>query len=123
MPNSVNLDISTRLDITCRKGDTFSLDVTVKDAAGVAVDVSASAFTFKMEVRASDTDVATIIASSDFSPVGDAQGSLVITATAGVMAAIASGMYVYDVQATAVSGSTVQTWFQGLFIVNEDVTV
>lgn len=122
MPNSVNLDISTRLDITCRKGDTFSLDVTVKDAAGVAVDVSTSAYTFNMEVRASDTDAATVIASSDFGYTGDANGSLVITATAAVMAAIASGMYVYDIQATS-AVPTVQTWFHGLFIVNEDITV
>ena len=34
MSNSVNLDVSEVLDITCRQGDTFELTVTLKDSAG-----------------------------------------------------------------------------------------
>jgi hypothetical protein len=34
MANKINLDTSIRLDITCRKGDTFSVDLTVEDDSG-----------------------------------------------------------------------------------------
>lgn len=46
---SVNLDIAQRLDITCRKGDTFSLTLNITDSAGTAINLSA--YTFEMEVR------------------------------------------------------------------------
>jgi hypothetical protein len=35
MASKVNLDISERLDITCRRGDTFELTLTLKDSTGV----------------------------------------------------------------------------------------
>ena len=40
MASKVNLDISERLDITCRRGDTFSLTLTLKDSSGTAKTAS-----------------------------------------------------------------------------------
>lgn len=117
MPNSVNLDISTRLDITCRKGDTFLLSITVKDSAGALKDISG--YTFLMQVRPSDTDTATPILA--IVPTGTSGGVLTATTTATLMAGVASGMYVYDLQATI--GGSVHTWFHGLFVVNEDIAI
>ena len=34
MAKKVNLDVSERLDIICRQGDTFSITLTLKDSAG-----------------------------------------------------------------------------------------
>ena len=50
MALKANLDIAQRLDITCRKGDTFELIITIKDANGTALDLSTYA-DFEMDVR------------------------------------------------------------------------
>ena len=46
MATQINLDTSTRVDITCRKGDTFSLEFTFTDSAGVAINLTG--YTWKM---------------------------------------------------------------------------
>lgn len=48
----VNLDTSQRVDITCRKGDTFELSLTLKDDRDTSIFFQNDSF--KMEVRASD---------------------------------------------------------------------
>jgi len=119
MPNKINLDISTRTDIVCRKGDTFSLDMDINDSSGVALDLTS--YVFKMEVRETDDADTTILASTDFSFTADANGNLVATVPAATMASIDSGVYVYDLQATV--AGVVRTWLHGIFTVKEDVTV
>jgi len=57
MANKVNLDVSERLDIICRQGDTFSLTLTLKDSAGDALPLSTDNYRFAMQVR-SDQDSA-----------------------------------------------------------------
>tara|TARA_R110000772_G_scaffold156728_2_gene267939 strand:+ start:181 stop:561 length:381 start_codon:yes stop_codon:yes gene_type:complete len=126
MATSVNLDISKRVDIVCRKGNTFNLELLIKDALGVVIDVSTpTVYTFKMEVRETDTSAATIIDTSaaGFTITGTNLGVVEITTTAAIMAAINAGLFVYDFQATKASDSSVQTWLYGTFRVNEDVTV
>ena len=54
MAKTINLDTSQRVDITCRKGDTFDLSLTLKDNASTPASVVADADTFKMEVRTTD---------------------------------------------------------------------
>tara|TARA_R110000796_G_scaffold101954_1_gene210756 strand:- start:1167 stop:1547 length:381 start_codon:yes stop_codon:yes gene_type:complete len=126
MATSVNLDISKRVDIVCRKGNTFNLELLIKDALGVVIDVSTpTVYTFKMEVRETDTSAATIIDTSaaGFTITGTNLGVVEITTTAAIMAAVNAGLFVYDLQATKASDSSVQTWLYGTFRVNEDVTV
>lgn len=129
MSLSINLDIAKRLDITCRRGDTFNLEFVISDADGVPLDIDSPAnYTFKMEVRETDTSTAALIitnntGSNGFTVLGDTSGNLIVNASAEVMSAVPSGIFVYDLQATKVSDSAVQTWFFGIFKINEDVTV
>ena len=122
MALKANLDIAQRLDITCRKGDTFELIITIKDANGTALDLSTYA-DFEMDVRPTDEDTGTPIltfTNSDFTAT--AQGILTATKSYTDMAAVESGTFVYDLQAT--DGSSVRTtWFYGLFTIIDDVTI
>jgi hypothetical protein len=123
MAVSINLDISKRVDITCRKGDSFSLEMMISDADGVGIDLSL--YTFKMEVRETDTSSVALLSSTNddfqfYNNANGADGALEITATASAME-VESGLYVYDIQAT--TGSQVTTWFYGIFKINEDITV
>lgn len=127
---SVNLDIARRVDITCRKGDTFNLEFIVKDSNGTPLVVTTpSSYTFNMQVRITDTtgDPATIRTTGDtttgFNIIGTDNGVVTVTSSASFMATVESGLYVYDLQATKVDDSSVQTWFYGVFKINEDVAV
>ncbi len=119
MATSVNLDISQRLDITCRRGDTFTLTLNVTDSVGTAIALTP--YSFKMEVRNSSTN-AIVIADSKFVFTKDADstaGKLNIVVSAANMIVTADS-YIYDLQTTIVSD--VQTWLFGVFTVNNDVT-
>jgi|TARA_B100001939_G_scaffold330890_1_gene328431 hypothetical protein len=120
MATQVNLDNATRVDITCRKGDTFTLEFTFTDSAGAAIDLTG--YVWKMDVKETDTSSGDIIADNSFDYTGadPAVGKLKITATAATMAGVSGGLYVYDLQSTA--SSVVKTWVYGLFKVNEDVS-
>lgn len=118
MATQINLDNSTRVDITCRKGDTFTLEFTFSDDSGAAIDLSS--YTWKMDVKETDTSSSDIIPDSDFTYTGTSEGVLTITASATVMAGIDGGIYVYDLQST--NSGTVSTWVYGVFKVNEDVS-
>ena len=51
MASSVNLDTSDVLNITCRKGDTFSITITLKNSAGTLLTLLTSEYTFLMQVN------------------------------------------------------------------------
>ncbi len=118
MATSVNLDIAQRLDITCRKGDTFTLILNITDSAGTAIELTP--YSFQMEVRDSATDDI-IIPTTDFTFTKDADstaGKLNITVAAADMTA--TGSYIYDLETTLTTD--VQTWLYGVFTINDDVT-
>ena len=117
---AINLDTAARLDITCRKGDTFSLELDFGETV--------STTGWLMHVRETDTsedeliiedDVITFTVEDNSSGVTNAK--LTITIPAVDMADVQSGMHVYDIQNTAID--VVKTYLFGLFKVNEDVTV
>lgn len=119
MSAEVSLDISQRLDITCRKGDTFILSMNVTDSAGDVEDLSSR--TWKMEVKDTDTTLESVITDDLISITGTSLGVLTITIPSSVMDDITGDtIYVYDLQTTL--ASVTRTWFHGLFTVNEDVT-
>mgnify|MGYP003126458011 CR=1 FL=1 len=143
--SSVNLDVAQKLDITCRKGDTFRLLLTFKDSTGTVINVgdldsSTPVYSFSFEVRdfaTDDGDNARLSTNSNarrerVSNVtienvdsSGSDGKIRIVISAEEMAKIESGVYVYDLQANTVgtgSITNVQTWVRGSFIVNEDVT-
>ena len=119
---AINLDISTKLDITCRRNDTFSLELTMKDANGDPIDLTQYS-DFLMEVRRHDrkTGTATLSMRSSSNEInGNSEGVLSITKDAGDMN-ISGGNYVYDLQST--KNGVVATWLRGKFTINEDVTI
>lgn len=135
MASKVNLDVSEKLDITCRRGDTFSLTVTLKDSSGVALPLVTDGYSFLMQVHDSSKKSSTLIISSrnlgkqtentfeEFEI--DNSGNVTIKATASTMRLIKAGRYKYDLQfVLPVSGldDTHTTVLFGSFIVNDDVS-
>ncbi len=118
MATTINLDTSTRVDITCRRGDTFKLEFTFTDDDGDAIDLTS--YTWKMDVKETDTSSSDTIGDSSFTYSGNDEGKLTITATASTMSGVSGGLYVYDLQST--NSGTVKTWVYGIFKVNEDVS-
>lgn len=118
----VNLDTASRLDIICRKGDTFDLTI------DFGQDVTSSAVgTWKMDIRDSDQGLSGPI--NGTTPVEwENNGTTYFTATGNELRIQASstsnwssGVYVYDLQTT--NNGVVKTWLYGTFTINEDVTV
>ena len=151
MAKKVNLDVAQTLNITCRRGDTFKLDLTLKDAAGDPLDLADSASTppvpykFSMQVRDSefnDGDVGLLASTVEGVPNGADYLATIEpingTSTGGIeiiikdvdMKKVPSGRYVYDLQyiipeaGTGPNGAydVTTTILKGAFIVNEDVT-
>lgn len=119
MAAQINLDTAQRLDITCRKGDTFNIELTFNDETGAAIDLTG--YSWKLDVRETDTSTSAIIEDDSFTYASNSAGVLTIKATATVMAAVDGGIYVYDLQST--NAGAVKTWIYGIFKVNEDVTL
>ena len=131
MASNINLDTSQRVDITCRKGDTFSLRLTVTDADDAAN--FENGHIFRMEVRDSDTgdpvantaDPAvnfTITVTADDDDVTAKYVDL--TLSADTMKTMPSGLYVYDVeQKTDDSTPVVSTLIYGTLKINEDIAI
>ena len=128
MATNINLDTSQRVDITCRKGDTFSLRLTVTDADGAAN--FEDDHIFRMEVRDSDTgDLITNGSATFFIQVqadpDDVTAKYVdLTLDADTMKTMPSGLYVYDIeQKTNDSTPVVSTLIFGTLKINEDITI
>jgi hypothetical protein len=152
MAKKVNLDVAQTLNITCRRGDTFQLNMTLKDSEGVPLVLDGSvgnngAYKFAMQVRESafqDDATGLIASTTEGLPSGAASGSYVqineikgsasgaisVFIPASEMVKISSGRYVYDLQYInpASAGAdfsdvdVIKTILKGSFVVNEDVT-
>ena len=145
--SKVNLDESTRLDITCKRGDTFSLTVTLKDSAGDPLPLATDNYRFIVQVRemvrvqSRNRKGSLILGTQDigdkavdraneernFLPVTvDDSGNATIQATAKTMRSIPSGKYMYDIQYikpnTTGGLDTHKTVLYGNFNVNEDIS-
>ena len=152
MAKKVNLDIAQDLNITCRRGDTFNLTVTLKDAAGTGLQLKTGKYKFIMQVRdnafqdGSEGLLLCTVAGqpAGSNPVGNIEtmesdgtsggttnvndsGQVTIFIGDSVMREVPSGRYVYDLQyvipaATAEGADTHTTILKGAFVVNEDVS-
>jgi hypothetical protein len=116
-PSVVNLDNAQRIDIVCREGDTFTIEIDFYDANDQPIDLTG--YTWKMEVSESDTSPTPVLDYTDFTYTGNSTGKLFVNATANTMSTINGGMYIYGLQSN--DAGTVKTWLYGLFTVNEDV--
>lgn len=143
MAKKVNLDIAQKLNITCRRGDTFRLSLTLKDADGEPLALATNSYQFVMQVRdsaKSDGETGLILSTIYGRPINadpntgtiQAMGptetdnitnngivNIIIPDT--VMRAVPSGRYVYDLQ-YVINDTTHTTILEGAFVVNEDVS-
>lgn len=112
----LNLDTAQRLDIICRKGDTFEFSFDVGDAAVAELG------DWQMEVRVSvDADE---VAPNDeiiVSTSNAVNGSVITLSVSADDMDVPAGLYVYDIQNVATG--VVKTYLYGTFKVNDDVTV
>ena len=137
MASKVNLDISEKLDITCKRGDTFSLGILLKDSSGTAITLSTSNYEFLMQVRGSKnptTRQRPLVMgtaakgksaeknglSTNFTVTVDDSGNATFSASSSIMSSIKAGRYVYDIQ--QIVGDVSTTILEGRFIVNEDIS-
>lgn len=116
---NVNLDIAQTLNITCRKNDTFLMDLVFTNDDTSAIDLTE--YTFKMQIRRRKDATASLytFSGSGSFPIQTANGALRIYSDAIDMR---SGSYLYDLQATHISSGQIITWLMGSFIINDDVT-
>ena len=146
--SKVNLDIAEKLDITCRRGDTFSLTLTLKDSSDTALQLSTLNYNFFMNVKSNEKDssgerfvIASSSTASQKSPTSsrltddqveklngiftfdDASdsGTVVLNASAASMASFPVGRFSYDIQQEV--GGVRTTILRGSFKVNEDITL
>lgn len=105
----------------CRtRGDTFPFDIFLKDAAGVAIDVTGSTFLLSVNTLSDPPDISTQL----FQLVG----AIVAPGTNGQVrftpttpdANQTPGTYFYDIQWTA--GSSIRTILRGEWEVEQDIT-
>ena len=137
MASKVNLDISEKLNITCRRGDTFTLTLNLKDSSGTAITLATSGHEFLMQVRvAKNTRSKTwplIMGpasqgrsaekdgeTTNFTFSTDDSGNVTISAADSVMRRVPAGRYVYDIQ--QIVNEVTTTILEGVFIVNDDVS-
>ena len=145
--SKVNLDVAEKLDITCRRGDTFSLTLTLKDSSGTALQLSTLGYEFFMNVKSNEKDksgerfvIASSSTASQKSPTSsrlnedqtrdlagiftfdDASdsGTVVLNASAASMASFPVGRFSYDIQQLV--GGVRTTILRGSFKVNEDIS-
>ena len=116
---TVNLDTAVRLDIVCRRRDSFKLEIDF----GATIPGT----TWLMQVRDSAGGSIRLDGFSFVRSDGNATNSkLTIEATAGELN-LGGGMYVYDLQnthpsETVDSAAKVQTYTFGTFKVVDDIT-
>ncbi len=136
MATKINLDTSERVDITCRKGDTFSLRLTITDSSTPPVVGFSDGDTFLMEVRDSDTgslvantadpvvnfQVEVVVNESNIpNPADTDTGTVDFTLSAATMKTMPSGLYVYDIEHETSAG-VIATLIYGTVRVIEDVS-
>ena len=142
MAEKVNLDVSEKLDITCRRGDTFNLTITLKDSTGTAIQLDTLGYEFLMDIKTNlsrsrgasakrDVVASSSLSSSEskfstelsngfeFVEKTD-QGTVKVTASASTMSLLPVGSYVYDIQQKV--DDAVTTILRGSFKVNEDIS-
>ena len=119
---TVSVDISNRLDIIAKRGDSFELVLEF----GVAMP-NQSQGSYAMKIATTDTATPESLTITYTSEDGDAAGSRInITSSNTEIGGLSPGLYVYDLQVTDTSGvrfsaGDVKTLLYGTFKVNDDI--
>ena len=142
----INFDISKRLDITVRRGDSFKLELTLKDSSDNALNLYGDKFNLVVTANpgirmASEGDNSSTIAGVDTETIkvspnitdtesttaDTATGKVSFEATATEMKDFVQGVYTYDIQRidsdsnnNVDSENNTRTILYGNFIVKRD---
>ena len=113
--------MAARANLQIDRGATFSSDVTVSDTDGTAFDLTGYTAAAKMAKGYASTQTrVTITATINNDPT---TGVITLSLTADQTKALdAPARYVYDVEITKTSDSTVTRVIEGLITVSPDVT-
>ena len=113
--------MAARANLQIDRGATFSSDVTVSDTDGTAFDLTGYTAAAKMAKGYQSTQTRVIITTSiNNDPT---TGVITLSLTADQTKALdAPARYVYDVEITKTSDSTVTRVIEGLITVSPDVT-
>jgi len=117
---TVNLDTAVRLDIVCRRNDTFKLEVNF----GVEMpDSTANTYTF--QYATSDSVAPEDSSAFNVSAIEGNTGLVTVDCAAGSMS-MAPGLYVYDLAVTDTEGTrfdagAIKTLLYGTFKVIDDL--
>ena len=65
MANKVNFDTAQKLDITCRRGDSFSLTLTIKNSNGDLQNLTSDQFAMQVRDKANSDGLTGLILSTD----------------------------------------------------------
>jgi len=108
-------------NLRIEQGATFSSDVTVKDTNGSAFDLTGYTAAAKMALGYASTRTRTTISTAIASDA--TTGVITISLTADQTSALdAPARYVYDVEITKTSDSTVTRVIEGIITVSPNVT-
>ena len=110
--------MSGKLDITVEQGATFERNITIKDSANVAINISGS--TFQGQIRKRHQS-ATKEADFDFTITNASGGIVQATITAANTGNMEPGDFVYDIEWTQ-SDATVTRLLEGTATVTPQVT-
>ena len=131
MATELNLDTSEEINVITKRGDSLSFDITVKDTAGAAVDLTVYTFDFDVVSGKPNKGRGNVVLSTSpggknrllASVTGAGDGTLTVSASREAMAEINPGTYKYDISANHSINSTTETFFFGPFTVTEDITI
>jgi len=131
MATELNLDTSEEINVTTKRGDSLSFDITIKDEDGDAVDLTVYTFDFDVVSGSPNKNRSSVVLSNTVggknkllaSVSGAADGTLTVSASREAMANVSPGTYLYDISANHNINSTTETWFFGTFTVREDITI
>lgn len=120
MAASVNLDISKRVDIICKKGDTFSIQLTFSDENGEDMNIEGHEFKMSVSLKTAVSSQE-VISYDSFVYTVSPSNVVTIVAQHTTMSGVDAGNYVYDLQ--SLYQETVRTWIYGVFKVNDDISI
>ena len=106
-------------DLQCPQGATFNKRFTLLLSD---VPVNLTGYTARMQVRESYDSASAVVSLTSGSGIalGGTAGTIDVTVSSTATAALDAGQYVYDLELD--SGSSVDRWLQGSWIVSAEVT-
>tara|TARA_R110001583_G_scaffold82675_3_gene219055 strand:+ start:405 stop:833 length:429 start_codon:yes stop_codon:yes gene_type:complete len=138
MAQSIDLDVTEELNINAKRGDTFSMTLTLKDSAGTALTLSTSNYEFFFRVKGlsgvgAKRKMGILLGTPNVSqadnnfetPTLDDSGNVTFKASADVTDNISSGAYSYEIQYKLPSSSSLDSYvsiLKGSFILNANIT-